>query len=158
MFVGQQYSKAEEAMKLYTSLFSKSKIGDTMRYGKMKGRIKREASSTQHLPWKDRNLQLWIAAISMPLRLRKQSPLWSTARRKKKLTCFGEIFPASLRLNNARLAQDRFGVSWQIVPTILSELLGDEDPKKASAAMRAMLQMKKMDIAVLKKAHKGLGL
>jgi predicted 3-demethylubiquinone-9 3-methyltransferase (glyoxalase superfamily) len=50
---------------------------------------------------------------------------------------------------------DKFGVTWQIVPEILGELLGDKDEEKAGRAMMAMLKMKKLDIAALKKAHRG---
>lgn len=49
--------------------------------------------------------------------------------------------------------KDRFGVSWQIIPTALGELLGDPDPVKSSRVMQAMLKMKKIDIAALRRAH-----
>jgi predicted 3-demethylubiquinone-9 3-methyltransferase (glyoxalase superfamily) len=49
--------------------------------------------------------------------------------------------------------KDKFGLSWQIVPTILGELLGDPDREKADRAMQAMLKMKKLDIAALKRAY-----
>jgi predicted 3-demethylubiquinone-9 3-methyltransferase (glyoxalase superfamily) len=48
--------------------------------------------------------------------------------------------------------KDRYGVSWQIVPTALTELLGDPDPERAGRAMQAMLQMRKLDIAELRRA------
>jgi predicted 3-demethylubiquinone-9 3-methyltransferase (glyoxalase superfamily) len=48
--------------------------------------------------------------------------------------------------------KDRYGLSWQVVPTVLGQLLGDPDPKKAGRVMQAMLKMKKLDIAALKKA------
>jgi predicted 3-demethylubiquinone-9 3-methyltransferase (glyoxalase superfamily) len=51
--------------------------------------------------------------------------------------------------------KDRYGLSWQIVPRILDELLGDPDPIKARRAMKAMLQMKKIDIDSLKRAAEG---
>jgi predicted 3-demethylubiquinone-9 3-methyltransferase (glyoxalase superfamily) len=51
--------------------------------------------------------------------------------------------------------KDKFGVSWQIVPDVLNELLSDSDSEKAGRAMQAMLQMKKIDIEGLKKAHEG---
>jgi len=50
---------------------------------------------------------------------------------------------------------DKFGVVWQIVPRTLQSLIGDPDPKKAGRAMQAMLQMKKLDLAALKRAHAG---
>jgi predicted 3-demethylubiquinone-9 3-methyltransferase (glyoxalase superfamily) len=49
--------------------------------------------------------------------------------------------------------KDRFGLSWQIVPSILGELLGDPDPVKSQRVMQAMLQMRKIDIAGLKAAY-----
>jgi predicted 3-demethylubiquinone-9 3-methyltransferase (glyoxalase superfamily) len=51
--------------------------------------------------------------------------------------------------------KDRYGVSWQIVPTVLAGMLGDRDPAKAQRVMQAMLQMVKLDIAGLRKAYEG---
>lgn len=51
--------------------------------------------------------------------------------------------------------KDKFGLSWQVVPTILGKLLQDKDPAKANRVMQAMLKMRKIDIAALKKAHAG---
>jgi predicted 3-demethylubiquinone-9 3-methyltransferase (glyoxalase superfamily) len=51
--------------------------------------------------------------------------------------------------------KDRFGLSWQIVPTVLSDMIQDENAERAQRAMAAMLQMKKLDIAALKKAYDG---
>jgi predicted 3-demethylubiquinone-9 3-methyltransferase (glyoxalase superfamily) len=49
--------------------------------------------------------------------------------------------------------KDKYGLSWQIVPTVLGEMLQDKDPKKSERVMQALLQMKKLDIATLKKAY-----
>ncbi|MGW9498762.1 VOC family protein [Streptomyces prasinus] len=51
--------------------------------------------------------------------------------------------------------KDRFGLSWQVVPTRLTELIADPDPRKAARAMKAMLSMGKLDIAELERAHAG---
>ncbi len=51
--------------------------------------------------------------------------------------------------------KDKFGVSWQIVPTALGELLGDPDPEKSKRVIQAMLQMQKIDIAKLQQAYEG---
>ncbi len=50
---------------------------------------------------------------------------------------------------------DKYGISWQIVPRVLSELMSDPDPEKAGRTMQAMLQMKKIDIAALQRAYEG---
>ena len=49
--------------------------------------------------------------------------------------------------------KDKFGVSWQIIPTALGQMLGDKDPRKAQNVMQAMLQMTKIDIAALRRAY-----
>jgi predicted 3-demethylubiquinone-9 3-methyltransferase (glyoxalase superfamily) len=51
--------------------------------------------------------------------------------------------------------KDKFGVSWQIIPTALGKLMGDEDAEKSQRVMQAMLQMDKIDIRGLELAHKG---
>jgi predicted 3-demethylubiquinone-9 3-methyltransferase (glyoxalase superfamily) len=48
--------------------------------------------------------------------------------------------------------KDKFGLSWQVIPTILGQLLADKDPQKSQRVMKAMLQMKKIDIAALQRA------
>jgi predicted 3-demethylubiquinone-9 3-methyltransferase (glyoxalase superfamily) len=50
---------------------------------------------------------------------------------------------------------DRFGVSWQVVPTVLPEMLQDQDPEKSQRVMAAMLKMKKIDIGALRRAYEG---
>jgi predicted 3-demethylubiquinone-9 3-methyltransferase (glyoxalase superfamily) len=51
--------------------------------------------------------------------------------------------------------KDKYGLSWQIVPSALGELMGDKDPVKANRVMQAMLQMRKIDIQILQQAHQG---
>lgn len=51
--------------------------------------------------------------------------------------------------------KDQYGLSWQIVPNVLRELIGDKDPAKAKRVMNAMLQMDKIDIGILKQAYEG---
>jgi predicted 3-demethylubiquinone-9 3-methyltransferase (glyoxalase superfamily) len=51
--------------------------------------------------------------------------------------------------------KDKYGLSWQIVPSILGQLLGDKDPQKSKRAMEAMLKMTKLDIAALQRAYEG---
>jgi predicted 3-demethylubiquinone-9 3-methyltransferase (glyoxalase superfamily) len=57
--------------------------------------------------------------------------------------------------NRCGWLDDKFGITWQIIPSILSELIGDADKTKANRAMQAMFKMDKIDIAALQKAHAG---
>ena len=66
----------------------------------------------------------------------------------KKLSAGGEEGPCGW-------LKDRYGLSWQVVPTVLIQVLQDRDPEKAKRAMAAMLTMKKLDIEALKKAYDG---
>jgi predicted 3-demethylubiquinone-9 3-methyltransferase (glyoxalase superfamily) len=52
--------------------------------------------------------------------------------------------------------KDRYGVSWQIIPTVMNDMISDSDPDKSQRAMQAMLQMKKIDIAALERAYRGV--
>ena len=68
---------------------------------------------------------------------------------------YTEKLSADERAQQCGWLKDKFGLSWQIVPAILPELVGDPDTNKASRVMRAVLQMKKLDIAELQRAHGG---
>ncbi len=71
--------------------------------------------------------------------------LTGQTQRRPKLTEDGEEGPCGW-------LKDKFGVSWQLVPTVLTELLGDPDPEKSQRVMQAMLNMKKIEIDALERA------
>ena len=141
--------QAEEAMKLYCSIFKDSKIGEVSRYGEggpgPKGKV---MTANFRLLGQD-----FIAlnggpqfkfneSISFLVNCDSQQEvdeLWA------KLTDGGEE-------SQCGWLKDRYGLSWQIVPRALPELLNHKDPEKAQRAMQAMLGMKKIDIAALKRA------
>lgn len=144
--------KAEEAMNFYTSIFKNSKIGSISHYGEEgpgpKGTV---MSATFQLEGRE-----FIAlnggpqftfspAISFFVNCETQEEvdeLW------EKLSEGGE----KIRCGWLR---DKFGLSWQIIPTALGEMLQDEDPEKSSRVMQAMLQMDKIEIKDLKRAYAG---
>ena len=151
MFSGDQHKKAEEAINFYTSIFSDSKIIQLERYGKEVG----PEGAVVHCKF-TLNGQEFIAmdshenmgmnfnpAISMVVNCETQDEIdfyW------KKLTEGG--FEGAQQCG---WLQDKFGVSWQIVPTVLGELLSH--PDKGGNVMQAMLQMKKLDINILMQAY-----
>jgi predicted 3-demethylubiquinone-9 3-methyltransferase (glyoxalase superfamily) len=143
-------NQAEEAMNFYTSVFKNSKIGSVARYGEagpgQKGSVMTASFQLEGQEFMALNggpLFKFTEAISFVVNCESQDEVddfWN------KLTEGG-------RESQCGWLKDKFGLSWQIVPTILSKLLGDKDPKKAQRVMQAMLQMKKIIIADLKKAY-----
>ena len=142
--------RAEEAMNFYASIFKNSRIGNVTRYGKggpgPEGTV---MSATFQLEGQDFYAlnggphYSFTPAISFFVNCETQQEvdeLW------EKLSEGGQI-------QQCGWLQDKYGLSWQIIPTILGKLLGDKDPAKAQRVMQAMLQMKKIDIARLKQAY-----
>ncbi|WP_269849482.1 VOC family protein [Methanosarcina horonobensis] len=145
-------SQAEEAVNFYTSVFKNSKILSTTRYGEAEPGLKGGVMSMTFQLEGQEFIALnggpeftFSPAISFFVNCETQEEvdeLW------EKLSEDGEKQgPAWIK--------DRYGVSWQIVPTVLGELLSDPDPEKSRRVMEAMLQMDKIDIKKLKQAHKG---
>lgn len=152
MYVGDQKGKAEEAIHMYTSIFKHSGIEEIERYGEgdaePEGTIKRAifALNGQEFMAIDSSwdhLFTFTPAISFFVNCESQDEVdecWD------KLSAGGEE-------GECGWLKDQYGVSWQIVPTELNRLLNDADPIKARNVMKAMLQMKKIDIDHLKKAY-----
>jgi predicted 3-demethylubiquinone-9 3-methyltransferase (glyoxalase superfamily) len=151
-FVGEQHGKAEEAVNLYISLFKNSSVKAMERYGAGEGEPERTVKharftlSGQEFMALDGGLEhqwTFTPAISLLVNCESQpevDKLW------QKLTEGGEEGPCGW-------LKDRYGVSWQIVPTVLGEMLNDPDPVKSQRVTQAMFQMKKIDIAGLKQAY-----
>lgn len=144
---------AEEAMKFYVSLFKNSKILSTSRYpegspGKpgtlMTGQFQLDGQEFMAL---NGGPQFpFTEAISLLVNCEDQQEvdeLWS------KLTADGG------QESQCGWLKDKFGVSWQIIPKQLGEMIGDKDPVKAKRAVDAMLQMKKIDIKAMERARDG---
>ena len=142
--------QAEEAMIFYTSIFKNSKIGEISRYGDAgpmpKGTV---LTATFQLDGQD-FMALnggpafhFTPAVSFFVNCETQAEvdeLW------QKLSAGGEE-------GQCGWLTDKYGVSWQVVPTILGQLMQDPDPEKARRVTEVMLKMRKLDIAKLKAAY-----
>jgi predicted 3-demethylubiquinone-9 3-methyltransferase (glyoxalase superfamily) len=150
--------QAEEAARFYTGIFKNSRIGAVSRYGEAGREIHGKAPGSVLTVAFELDGQSFTAlnggpvfkfteAISFQVNCDTQAEVdyyW------QKLSEGGDE-----KAQQCGWLKDRFGVSWQIVPTILPELLRDPDPAKANRAMQAMLKMKKLDIEALKRARDG---
>ena len=145
-------NNAEEAIHFYTSIFKNSKIGTVSRYGDggpgPKGTIMSATFELEGLEFMALNggpQFRFTEAVSFFVRCETQAEideLW------EKLSAGGQK-------SRCGWLKDKFGLSWQIVPPVLGELLNDQDPEKAKRVMFAMLKMDKIDIQTLKDAYEG---
>jgi predicted 3-demethylubiquinone-9 3-methyltransferase (glyoxalase superfamily) len=145
-------TQAEEAAKHYVRIFPRSRIVKTTRYGEAgpgpKGSVMTvvfELDGVEVIALNGGPHFKFNEAISLSVSCKTQKEIdryWS------KLSAGGEQGPCGW-------LKDKFGLSWQVNPTVLDDMLSDPDPAKAKRAMEAMLKMRKLDIKVLKKAYAG---
>jgi predicted 3-demethylubiquinone-9 3-methyltransferase (glyoxalase superfamily) len=145
-------SEAEEAVRFYASIFKSAKIGDIARYGaarpgpagsvmtiafELEGQAFTALNGGPHFKFTE--------AVSFVVDCADQDEvdtLW------EKLSAGGQPGPCGW-------LKDRYGLSWQIVPRVLIELITDPDPVKSQRVMAAMMKMGKLDIATLREAYEG---
>ncbi len=142
--------QAEEAINLYVSIFKNSKIISMNRYGESEtdgqGKVMTATFEIEGQEFMALNggphfqftpaISLFVSCVTQE----EVDELWN------KLSAGGEE-------SQCGWLKDKFGLSWQIIPTALGELMGDPNPVKAQRVMQAMLQMGKIDIAKLREAH-----
>jgi predicted 3-demethylubiquinone-9 3-methyltransferase (glyoxalase superfamily) len=152
MFTGSQHKKAEEAINYYTSIFKNSGIIQLERYTADQGPEGavihcRFMLNRQEFTAMDSHIPLpheFNPAISLVVNCETQEEIdyyW------EKLSEGGDE-----RYQQCGWLQDKYGVSWQVVPAAWDEIMSDSDPEKSEKAMRAVLQMKKIDIDTVMRA------
>jgi len=147
-------SQAEEAVKFYASVFKNSKIGKISHYGKEGFEVHGRKAGTVMTVEFEIEGQKFVAlnggphfqfneAVSFQIHCETQAEIdhfWS------KLTEGGKEQPCGW-------VKDRFGLSWQVIPNALPQMLMDENSEKAQRVMKSMLQMRKIDLDALKRAQ-----
>ena len=154
MFVGEQNGKAEEAMNFYASQFNSSGIDRIERYGAgeggTEGAVKHGVFSLDG--------QKFIAmdgGTNHPFTYNEATSLVVDCKTQEEVDEFWEKLSEGGQESQCAWLKDKYGLSWQVVPTVLIEMLQDKDPEKSKRVMEAMLQMTKIDIATLKQAYNG---
>ncbi|HUF40549.1 MAG TPA: VOC family protein [Verrucomicrobiae bacterium] len=142
--------KAEEAVNFYTSIFPNAKIVSLMRYGEAgPGPNGSVMSATFEL-----NGQEFIALNGGPMfTFSPAISFFVHCETQEEVDGFWEKLSAGGEKQRCGWLKDKYGVSWQVVPAVLGPLLQDKDPEKSKRVMNAMLQMDKLDIAALNRAH-----
>ena len=148
--------KAEEAAKFYASIFENSKIGNVSRYGKegyefhgkedgMVMTVDFEIEGQKYVALNGGPIFKFNEAISFQVHCETQKEVdyyW------EKLSEGGDE-----KAQQCGWLKDKYGVSWQIVPVVLTKMLQDKDAKKSQRVMKALLQMRKLDIKTLTQAY-----
>jgi len=142
--------KAEEAMNFYTSIFKNAKVGSITRYGEAgpgpKGSV---MSATFELEG-----QQFFALNGGPqFKFTPAISFFVNCTTQEEVDRYWEALSAGGEKLQCGWLTDKFGLSWQIVPSVLGEMLSDKDAAKANRVMQAMLQMTKLDINGLKQAY-----
>lgn len=143
--------RAEEAAKFYVSIFKNSKMGTIRRCGEAGPGPKGSVMSAEF----QLEGQNFIALNGGPqFAFTPAISFFVNCDTQQEVDELWDQLSAGGKPNRCGWLQDKFGLSWQIIPTALGKLMGDPDPKKADRVMKAMLQMDKIDIEGLEQAHK----
>jgi predicted 3-demethylubiquinone-9 3-methyltransferase (glyoxalase superfamily) len=150
--------QAEEAAKFYTAIFRNSKIVNIARYGEVGREIHGKPAGSVMTVAFELDGQAFTALNGGPIfKFNEAISLQINCDTQEEV----DYFWAKLSAGGDEKAQqcgwlkDKYGVSWQVVPRALIEMINDPDSEKSQRAMAAMLQMKKIDIDELKRAYAG---
>jgi len=145
-------NNAEEAVNFYVSIFKNSKVLSITRYGEAgpapAGTVLTAAFQLQG--------QEFIALNGGPqFKFTEAISFSVNCETQEELDQYWEKLSEGGEKGRCGWLKDKYGLSWQVNPVVLGEMLQDEDPEKAKRVMEAMLQMNKLDIETLKKAYEG---
>jgi predicted 3-demethylubiquinone-9 3-methyltransferase (glyoxalase superfamily) len=144
--------QAEEAMNFYVSIFKNSKVGSITRYGEAgpgpKGTV---MSATFNLDGQE-----FFALNGGPLfKFTEAISLFVNCETQQEVDELWDKLSAGGKKDRCGWLKDKYGLSWQIIPSVLGKMLGDKDADKAKRVMQAMLKMDKLDIKKLEQAYQG---
>ena len=143
-------NQAEEAAKLYVSLFKNSKIGSVSRYGDAGPGPK---DSVMMVTFELDGQQFMALNGGPTFKFTPAISLFVNCETQQEVDELWDKLSEGGRKDRCGWLTDKYGLSWQIIPTALAKLMSDPDPEKSKRVMKAMLQMNKIDIAGLERAH-----
>jgi predicted 3-demethylubiquinone-9 3-methyltransferase (glyoxalase superfamily) len=143
-------NQAEEAMHFYTSIFKNSKVGTVSRFPEgAPGPAGKVMSATFQLEGQE-----FMALNGGPLfKFTEAISFFVNCETQEEVDELWAKLSAGGKESQCGWLKDKFGLSWQIIPSALGKMLGDKDREKAKRVMQAMLKMKKIDIAGLQRAY-----
>lgn len=144
---------AEEAVQFYTSIFKNSKINSVSRYDKASAEVSGRPRGSVMTIGFELDGQAFLALNGGPMfTFTPAISFIANCQNQAEVDELWEKLSAGGEKESCGWLKDKYGVSWQVVPTVLEQLLLDKDPAKAERVMQAMLKMTKLDIETLKQA------
>ena len=148
--------QAEEAAKFYTSIFKNSKMGKITHYDEAGAKASGQPAGSVMTVTFELNGQEFMGLNGGPIfKFNEAISFVVNCEDQKEVDYYWEKLSAGGKEVQCGWLQDKYGLSWQIVPTLLPELLSSPDREKSHRAMQAMLKMVKINIAELRKAAEG---
>ena len=145
--------QAEEAAKFYTSIFSKSKTLNVVRYGPEEANASgRPKGSVMTIAFEIAGQKFIALNGGRHFKFTEAISFVVSCRNQQEVDYFWTKLSAGGREVQCGWLKDKYGISWQIVPAVLGELLDNKDAARAQRVMQALLQMVKLDIKKLKQA------
>jgi predicted 3-demethylubiquinone-9 3-methyltransferase (glyoxalase superfamily) len=146
---------AEEAANFYTSIFKNSKIGTVSGYGEDAAKASGRPVGSAMVVMFQLDGHDFMALNGGPqFKFSQAISFVVNCETQDEVDHFWEKLSAGGRTDRCGWLQDKFGVSWQIVPTALAKLMSDPDPRRRNRVMQALLQMDKLNIAALERAYR----
>jgi len=152
--------QAEEAARFYTAIFKNAKIVSMTRYGEAGHAVHGRPAGTVMTVAFELDGQAFTALNGGPLfKFNEAISFQVSCETQEEVDYFWEKLSegGDEQAQQCGWLKDKYGVSWQVVPTVLLEMVNASDAEKSQRVMKAMLQMKKIDIETLKRAYGGEG-
>jgi len=149
-------SKAEEAARFYVSLFKNSKVGSISRYGEEGAKAVGRPKGSVMIVTFQLDGQEFMALNGGPLfKFSEAISFVVNCKTQKEVDEFWEKLSKGGEKGQCGWLKDKYGLSWQVVPPGMEEMLQDKDAGRRERVMKAVLQMRKLDVKRLKQAYEG---
>ncbi|MDR7418588.1 MAG: VOC family protein [Armatimonadota bacterium] len=155
MFVGAVCGRAEEAVRFYASVFKNARVGDIVRYGE--GEAPDRPGTVKHAAFtlEGQEFAAMDSARGHDFSFNEALSLMVYCDTQEEIDHYWDRLSAVPEAEQCGWLKDRYGVSWQVVPRGMDDMLRHGDPERMARVTEAFLQMKKFDIAKLKDAYEG---
>jgi predicted 3-demethylubiquinone-9 3-methyltransferase (glyoxalase superfamily) len=153
MFVGEQCGKAEDAINFYTSVFHNAKAGHVLRYGKDEKPEKEGTIKHAGILLEGQSFAVMDSVHAHNFNFNEAISFIVYCNTQEEIDYFWSKLSADPKAGQCGWLKDKFGLSWQVVPTVMDQMLRDGNEKKLARVTQAFLKMKKFDIAKLKEAY-----